>query len=204
MSEPIFKAIFKQSWDELPVALKRHYSNRPRSNDITRTTGIMDVHSCLAVRILSPLLKYFGLMPPYSESGILVSVNFKSNKSDDGFTLDRDFHFTGKTHPFHSTMYHLGDNKIIEKMAHGICWKAKYSWDESKVQIQHDGYAFHFKNTVFNLPVTWLVGKGHAVERAISDDRFAMEMTLTHALWGVIYRYKGIFTILETTNEGVY
>ena len=41
--EPIFKSIFGASWDELPSVMRKHYANRPYSDDITIVDGVLDV-----------------------------------------------------------------------------------------------------------------------------------------------------------------
>lgn len=42
MSEPIFKSIFGESWDFLSPVMKKHYANRPYTDDVTVVEGTLD------------------------------------------------------------------------------------------------------------------------------------------------------------------
>jgi len=39
-NEPTFKAIFGDDWDQLPPIMRKHYANRPNSNDTTVVEGV--------------------------------------------------------------------------------------------------------------------------------------------------------------------
>jgi hypothetical protein len=47
------------------------------------------------------------------------------------------------------------------------------------------------------MPLTFFIGEGNAEEVAIDDNTFAMDVRITHSLWGEIYGYKGQFKVTQ-------
>lgn len=50
-----------------------------------------------------------------------------------------------------------------------------------------------------NRPYTHDIGKGYAEEEVINENTYRVTMTLTHAVFGEMYRYEGGFTFTRTT-----
>ncbi len=71
----------------------------------------------MAHALLAPLLKLSGALVPIAGRNIPVTVTFRSNPADNGFTLDRSFRFPARE-PYHfrSTMVPIGGNEVIEWM----------------------------------------------------------------------------------------
>lgn len=197
-NSPTFKSVFKDDWDQLPPVLKKHYANRPLSKDEVIVEGKLNVYAHPMLRIFAPIIALIGLVPPYSQDNVPVKVTFKSDPNDTSFQLVRYFHFQDKKpYLFHSKMYcHQQD--VVEVMKGGFCWRSDIFYDGQKVQLKHKGYAIKLFGKIIPLPITWLMGAGNATETAIDDDHFAMEVTVTHPLWGKIYGYNGIFRITKT------
>ncbi len=58
--QPVFKPIFGDSWDSLPIVIRKHYANRPYSNDLVTVEGTLDVTCGRVFRIFRPLLHLLG------------------------------------------------------------------------------------------------------------------------------------------------
>lgn len=202
MSEPIFKGIFGDSWDGLPPVMHKHYANRPYSDNETIVEGTLDVMCAGPIKLLAPLMKLMGQIPARNEKDVPVKVRFQSDKNTNVFHLNRTFNFKNdKPYVFHSRMMQIKDNEVIEIMRFGLGWKMLYRWDGEKVVLQHRGYALRFFGYSIPIPLTCLMGKGYAEERAIDDNTFEMITHITHPWWGKIYEYKGRFEVKEHGNE---
>lgn len=196
--EPIFKTEFGTQWDILPPAMKRRYGVRPRMGDRVRMHGHLTISMAKAVRWISPLMRLTGLLIPVVGKFPTI-VDFETYKDNPKSHLIRYVQTPNKTITFNSEWIKRGD-EIIEILGGLCCWRAHYSWDGTHILIKHKGYGVKIGQHIFKLPLTWLFGRGDARETPLSENSFAMYMTITHPLWGELYRYEGEFT-LESDHE---
>lgn len=197
-NEPIFKSIFGDTWEELPLVMKRHYSNRPFTQDARTVKGTLDVMCKPPLLFISPLMRLLGQIPTRNEKNVPVTVHFQSDLNSKSFRFDRIFNFTqGKPYRFQSRMLQIEGDEVIEIMRFGLGWKLRYAWDGEKVILSHRGYALQLFGYLIPLPLTILMGAGYAVEHPIDDNTFDMETHITHPWWGRIYGYKGRFEVPE-------
>ncbi|MBU0800384.1 MAG: DUF4166 domain-containing protein [Alphaproteobacteria bacterium] len=179
--------------------MKKHYANRPYTEDITVAEGTLDVMCKPPLLWLAPLMKLLGQVPTHNENNVPVTVHFQSERHSPAFQFNRIFNFkNAKAYSFRSKMMPIKDNIVIELMRFGIGWKMIYLWDGQKVILQHRGYAVHLWGHFIPVPLTLLMGKGYAEETPIDDETFDMLTHITHPLWGKIYEYKGRFKIKGT------
>lgn len=198
-NEPIFKGIFGTAWDDLPPVMKKHYANRPYTDDITVVEGTLDVMCKQPMKTLAPFMKLMGQIPAHNEQNVPVTVRFQSDKDSKAFHFNRTFNFKNtKPYGFHSRMMQTKDNEVIEIMRFGLCWKMLYLWDGEKVMLQHKGYALRLFGHFIPVPLTLLIGKGYAEEIPVDDETFDMMTHITHPWWGKVYGYKGRFRMAET------
>lgn len=195
--EPIFKEIFSDDWDKLPIVMKKHYANRPFSDDVNICQGVMDIEFNWLGKLCTPLFKLFGTLIPYQGKGIKAVVKCGSSKIDNSFSFDRSLYFPNKK-PFYfrSKMVPLRNNELIEFMKFGIGWHMKYEYEDNLVKLKHIGYVINIFGLRMPIPLALLLGKGYAQEKALSDDEFEMFVTIIHPLWGKIYEYRGQFKII--------
>ena len=195
-SSPIFQDIFGDSWKDLPIVLKKHYANRPYSQDKVSVEGVLDVSCRSYMRLLRPFYRLLGSVPAITESGVPVTVDFDSEKNTKAFHFNRTFYFTrAKPYHFRSQMLQISGNEVIEVMRFGVCWRMNYGWDGSKVTLRHKGYALKILGHYLPLPISCLVGRGDADEIAVDDDHFDMRVSITHPLFGDVYSYAGRFKV---------
>ena len=58
-SEPIFKSIFGESWDDLLPVIQKHYANRPYTEDVITVNGKLDLMCEGPIKILSPFFSRY-------------------------------------------------------------------------------------------------------------------------------------------------
>ncbi|OUR88472.1 hypothetical protein A9Q81_23800 [Gammaproteobacteria bacterium 42_54_T18] len=194
--EPIFKSIFGESWDDLPPVMQKHYSNRPFTDDVTVVDGTLDLMCSGPMRIFSPLFWLMKGIPPKNEKDVPVTVNFKSDRSSKSFHFNRIFHFKSRRpYQFRSRMIQTEGNEVIEVMRFGIGWRMSYVWEDERVKLKHKGYVLCVFGIFIPVPLTFLMGEGYAEEVGVDDNTFDMSVSITHALWGKVYGYKGRFDV---------
>lgn len=194
--QPIFKGIFGEAWEDLPPVMRRHYANRSYSDDRVTVEGYLDVMCRGPIRILSPLFLLFRLIPPYNENNVPVTVDYESAKDTREFHFNRTFHFANNSpYRFRSRMIQVAGNEVVELMHFGIGWRMNYLWQDGKVILQHKGYLLNLFGLFIPLPLTALLGAGHAEETAVGDETFDMFVEIRHPWWGKIYGYSGRFRI---------
>ena len=197
---PIFQSIFGDSWNELPLVMKKHYANHPYSNDLTQVNGKLDVMCAGPIKWFAALFWLMKGIPPINERNVDVSVDFESDPNSKSFYFNRCFSFAArKPYRFRSRMIQIKDNEVIEIMASRLGWRMNIVWEDKRVKLKHKGYAFCLFGYFIPLPLTMLLGVGNAEEVAIDDNTFDMFVDISHPLWGKIYEYKGRFkTQVET------
>lgn len=196
--EPIFKSIFGESWNDLPLIMKKHYANKPYTEQVITVKGRLNVFCKPPLSWLSPLMRLMGQIPAFNANNVPVTVRFESDFHSKSFHFNRAFNFRDrKTYIFHSRMFQIKENEVIEIMKFGLGWKMHYSWDGEKVVLEHRGYALQVLGHLIPLPLSILMGAGHAVEYPVDDNTFDMEVRITHPWWGEVYGYKGRFEVLQ-------
>lgn len=195
-SEPIFKSIFGDSWDDLPSVMHKHYANRPYTDDEVVVKGALDVMCAGPIKLMGPLMRLMGQIPARNEKAVPVTVQFQSDKNSKAFHFVRTFNFQNDTpYIFHSRMMQIKDNEVIEIMPFGLGWKMLYRRNGEKVVLEHNGYALRLFGHFIPVPLTLLMGKGYAEETAIDENTFDMITHITHPWWGKVYEYKGRFKV---------
>lgn len=198
--QAIFQPIFGEAWPNLPTVIRKHYANRPYSNDLVTVEGTLDVTCGSAFRLLRPLFHLLGAIPPYTGRNVPVTVNFRSTCDSQAFHFDRTFHFAGKKPwRFHSKMMQIDGSEVIEIMRFGIVWRLYYEWQNNKVILRHKGYGIHLFGTLVPIPLTAILGRGYAEEIALDDDTFDMQVDIAHPWWGMLYAYRGRFKVIKET-----
>ncbi len=195
--QPIFKSIFGAAWDGLPPVMKRHYANRPYMDDVTVVEGHLDVSCAGPIKWFAPLFWLMRGIPPANEKNVPVTVQFESDKDTKFFHFNRVFRFNGGDYVFKSRMIQTKGDEVIEVMRSRLGWKMRYMWEDGKVKLIHKGYVLYAFGHFIPMPLTFLIGVGHAEETPIDDDNFDMFVTITHPWFGQIYKYKGRFEVIR-------
>ncbi|WP_261843795.1 DUF4166 domain-containing protein [Aliamphritea ceti] len=194
--QPVFSSIFAPHWHELPTVMHKHYLNRPYTDDHTQVTGTINVWCAWPLKRCARIFWWLKSIPPHCETNVPITVDFHSSPYNNHFRFERTFKFKNRAcYRFTSAMEPIKDNLVIERMSRHIGWLLSYTWENQKIKLNHQGYMVCLGKIRISLPITWLIGKGHAEEWALDDNRFAMRMYITHPWWGKLYQYDGEFTI---------
>lgn len=194
MTNEVFKSLFGPMWGKLPPVFLKRYSNRSCSADIITVEGNMDIHYSKLVVCFIPVMKLLRLLAPYRGKNIPVKVDFRSQQQD--VCIERTFYFPDQEpYSFNSCMHLTADNNVIEYLSYGMGWKSHYFFDGVKIVMQHQSYVLKIFGLAIPLPLSFIIGKGHAEEVLIDDNSYRVTMTITHPLFGELYRYSGDFSL---------
>jgi len=190
----IFESILANKWSQLPEVLKRHYAIRSGSDDRSIVRGEMSVRYRGPLKLLAPVYRLLGSVPLINQDKVETEVLFHGEKDDAGFRFVRTFKPQNeKPYQFRSTMFQLAGSEVIEVMRFGFCWWLNYDFENGQVLLRHKGYGVRWFGRFFSLPLTSLLGRADAWEKAVDNDHFEMQVKVVHPIFGEIYSYSGVF-----------
>jgi predicted DCC family thiol-disulfide oxidoreductase YuxK len=193
---PIFKPVFGCAWRNLPLVMRRRYGNRPYTNDTVIIEGQVDVMCKRYIRVLSPLIRLVGSVPPYNQKNVPVTVHFVSWGDKRMVGFNRVFYFKKKEpYAFRSRMLPATDNEVLEMLRFGICVRMTCFWQDSRVYFRHKEYTLNVFGHFVRLPVSWIIGRVYAEERPVDDETFDTVVQIQHPWFGKVYEYTGRFKI---------
>lgn len=195
---PIYMALFGDRGTDLPTVLRKHYGNTPYSHDVFKADGHLDVSCHGLFKLMAPVLKWLGQVPPFTARNVPVTVHFCSDPQSNILIMDRLFQFEQGPYRFRSTIIPYTNGDAIEVMRYRFSWQMRFMWDGSKVILKAHSYGIYLFGRYIPLPLGWLLGKADAEEHAIDDGHFSMQTSITHPLWGKVYGYAGIFKMVDT------
>lgn len=195
--EPIFKTVLGSEWTKLGNVVRRHYSLTPYSEDYVRVDGVMEeIHHSLFAKTLIPFGLLFGAIVPYRAKNVPISVHYTSRSNDANLYWDRVFQLRpNKDFHFRSYMQHTSENEVIEYVRFGVGMRLLVTVEDGALVFRDMGYIW--KILGFNIPVPagLLFGKAYVEERPIDENTFSMRLELKHPMFGVLFHYKGQFSI---------
>jgi predicted DCC family thiol-disulfide oxidoreductase YuxK len=196
-SKPIFKTIFSGLYDNMPVVLKKRYSNRIYSEDILVFDGNMNIRFSKFLKILMPLLKLFKALVPYEGTNIPTRVYAKSREYSEDYVLERHFKFPNQDpYVFCSKFIASKNNTMIEIVRFGIGLSYYCILDGNKIKMKHKCYVWHIFGKFIPIPLELLMGKIHGEEESIDENSFKMTLVVIHPWFGKMLDYNGQFKIL--------
>lgn len=203
---PIFQQVLGADWDKLGTIIKQHYFLRPFSGDYICVKGVMqDVHHSAFAKLLIPFARIFGALVPYRGKDVPIEVHYTAPADKASLHWDRVFHFAGRN-PFHfrSYMEQTGPNQVIEFVRFGVGMQLRVTAEDGALVFRDEGYIWRIAGLDVPLPMGLLMGKAYVEERPVDENNFSMYMSLTHPLFGQIFRYNGTFQLgAKTTTRSI-
>lgn len=197
--KPVFQQVLGGDWDHLGEIIQRHYFLRPLSDDYICVKGTMhEVHHNAFAKLLIPLARIFGALVPHRGAEVPIEVHYNTRPNNGTIHWDRVFHFAGRA-PFHfrSYMEHTGSNRVIEFVRFGVGMRLKVTAEDGALVFRDEGYIWRLFDLDVPLPMGLLMGRAYIEERPVDGERFTMRMTLTHPLFGQLFRYNGSFALAD-------
>lgn len=186
-------------WDNLGTSIKMHYDLTPGLERHLTMDGIMEevFHSFWAKPFII-IGQLFNALIPYRGINVPVVVkNWTDVKHPSGLFWHRTFSFPGK-HPyvFQSRMEHYIDNEIVEFVRFNLGVRMRLSEQDGGLIYRNVDYIWKLGKYTIHVPNWLTLGNAYIIETPISDTQFKMDFTITHPLFGLMFRYRGLFKII--------
>jgi len=97
-------------------------------------------------------------------------------------------------------MEKLEGPEVIEFVRFGVGMRLKVTAENGAIVFRDNGYIWRIFGKYIPIPVNLLFGRAYVEERQIDENRFSMKMILEHPLFGVMFRYRGIFNLADEPN----
>lgn len=197
--QPVFKHILGNQWDELGEVIQKHYFLRPFSNDHICVTGLMgEINHSFLAKLLIPFGRLFGALVPYKGRKIPIEVYYHTKNENGNIYWDRVFMFPGKR-PYHfrSFMQHAKNNEVVEYVRFGVGMRLKVTAEQGALVFRNAGYIWRVANISIPIPLHIILGTAYVEERPIDSTKFSMKMELEHPLFGMLFQYRGEFSLPE-------
>lgn len=183
-------------WQRLPPSLQAHYQFGPNVD-----VGHLDIEFPVWMTPYLWLLHRLGALLP--RSGRRIPTRVEKDVVDDCQVWRRTMQFAdGKIVAFNSFWITAGGNRLIEFVnpLMGLEMAVRLEGD----QLHYEGIRFVIRLGWFDvgLPEWMILGHTTIVERALSENSFAMDFRLTHPLLGQVFRYAGAFSTERRPGRG--
>ena len=194
--ESVFQIVLGDGWDELGSIIQRHYFLKPKSNDYICVSGEMTEisHSRIA-KALIPFGLLFGAIVPYQGKDIPTDVHYNSNPNNSNIYWDRVFKFNRGDFHFKSHMEPVKTNEAIEFVRFGLGIRLAVTAENGALVFRDIGYLWRLFGADLPIPGKWLMGNVYVEERPVDETYFSMKMTLTHPIFGTLFKYTGMFQL---------
>lgn len=193
----IIQQALQQDWEKLHPFLQKHYALTTGKKQTDRLTGVMTIDF---PGYITPLLlggRLFGALVNRKGSHIQATVEkFTLPDSPYLFWRRKLIFADGFVARFRSKVAYLHKNEIIEYVRFGLGMRLQLSvGSDGSLQMNSNGYRWNMGG-ILSLPLPdWLfLGKAHIIERPLDNNRFELDFTLQHPVFGQTYRYGGVFT----------
>ena len=194
-SDPIFKSVFGPSWETLPKVFLTHYQTKPVSNDRLLANGFLDIEVKGIFKLFRYFYRCFGTAPMRTMKQVPCQVEYVGHSNCNQVQLIRTFFFPNeKPYIFQSKMAPIHKNIVCDIMSFGLCWKIRYVYENTRIQLEHLGYSLKVFKLFIPLPITFILGKTEAFEYVIDEHRFGMYAHINHPWFGILYSYQGEFS----------
>ncbi len=181
-------------WDKLATPIRQHYGLASYTNADCLLNGRMYVEYPNRVLPLIWAARLTGALMHQRGKDIAVEIHTQTKADSDQLFWQRQFKFPGRTRRFISRMQYLQDNEIIESVGWGLSIRLKLSVDKQALVFRSNGYLWRWGALSLSLPDWLLLGKARIIESALADGGLKLDFDIIHPLWGLTYRYGGVFS----------
>jgi hypothetical protein len=189
----LMQQVLGNDWEKLPLVIRRHYQITPEQNSFL-VTGTMVIDFPFWIK---PLLKIIRLM------GALIDNKGENNhvKVQKWLTDDSQILYwrreiqtaNGQQTIFASQMEFQRLGELIEFVGGGFGIRLKLSVEDGQLIYRSDGHLLKIGKFILPIADYFALGKATIIERALTENSFALDFQIIHPLLGKTYTYNGVF-----------
>ena len=198
MNVSVIQKALGEQWDNLGDSVKRHYDLAPGSDSQVTVVGTMDevTHSLWAKPFIL-IAQLFGALVPYQGRNVPVTAkNWTQPDNLRALFWHRTFSFQGKQpYIFKSRMEHYQGDEIVEYVRFNFGVRMRLSEKDGSLVYKNMDYIWKLGKLTIHIPNWLTLGNADIIETPVSDTQFKMDFTMKHPLFGLMFRYRGSFSI---------
>ena len=92
-------------------------------------------------------------------------------------------------------MEHFKDNEIVEFVRFNLGVRMQLSEKDGSLVYKNVDYIWKLGKLSIHVPNWLTLGYANIIETPISENQFKMDFTMIHPIFGLMFRYRGSFTI---------
>lgn len=191
---PLVQQILGSQWHQLPEALKNHYRENDKGENFGQ--GHLTIEYPSSMQWILNILYFCGALLNRRGKHLPTSVH-RSTHQDQQQWQRSVVLADGSMKTFNSTVVLDRNNDCLIEYVNGLMGvRLRPFVDDDKLRYESQGYVV--KMGRFLLPIPEWLALGHisiveSQSRAGDHDRFDMDFSMKHALFGELYRYSGQF-----------
>ena len=187
---PVEQAL-SEVWQQLPAGLQAHYR---MSGDMHREHGHLDVEYPTWLQWPMNLLVRMGALLNRRGKAIPTLVERKLKDGQEHWFRSLVFP-DGERMNFTSQTVCVAPMQIIEFSNSFLGLRMTLSFTDDCLRYHSDGYVLKLAGILIRIPEWLALGYASIEERAVGENRFAMDFRLKHPLFGQVFRYCGEFEV---------
>lgn len=203
-SNPVIKKALGDNWNELAAIVKQHYDITPGDDHQMVIRGVMSevFHSRVAKLFLLPG-RLLGALVPHKGKNIPTEVkNWTTKSNRQAMYWHRTLLFPNREPAvFCSRMEHSGGSEIIEYVKYGVGIRLHTYTSDNALCFRSLGYVWNLGAIKFHIPNWAILGDALIIEKPLPDNRFFIDFTMTHPIFGKTFSYSGTFEIEAMTKS---
>jgi hypothetical protein len=188
-----------RAWERLHPDIQMRFSPEHAHRSVTYRGVMEQIYLSFAGKLLAHLCRLIGTpLALYSGTDIPIDVNVYPDKTLQGMTWDRYYHYPDKKlNRVKSTKCIQKDNRLIEVVGFGF---GMY------LNVYEKGRAIHFESTRYffqlgrlRVPLPGLLTPGKTLVRqaVMTDGSFEFRLSVVHPLLGLVFEQCGYFREVE-------
>ncbi len=198
---PIRQAL-GEDWPALGLVIRRHYDLPPHTQARLSVEGVMSVEVSPVGRLFVTAGRLFDALVPFRGEGIPVTVRNWSRPDSRAMFWHRTFRYPGRRPVvFRSRMEYAGGADIVEYVKYGLGIRMRLSAEGENLRYDSRGYQWDLGPLTLRIPDWLLLGKATIHEIPESAERFRVEFTIDHPLWGRTFGYAGRFVFQDPIDD---
>lgn len=198
MDVSVMQKALGKKWDNLGGSIKKHYDLTPGTEGEVTVAGTMDevTHSIWAKPIII-IGQLFGALVPYKGTNVpVIAKNWTQSNNSKALFWYRTFTFPGKQpYIFESRMEHYKEDEIVEFVRFNLGVRMQVSEKDGSLIYKNVDYIWKLGKLTIHVPNWLTLGDADIIETPVSDTQFIMDFTMRHPMFGLMFRYRGSFTI---------
>lgn len=192
----VLRAALKAQWEALHPDIRARFT---LAQGVTRQSfdGMMQVVNRSTIGwLIAKLIAFVRILPAQRARDVPFTFNLTPAPGA-GWVKERLYRFRDECFEFRSVMRIADNGELIEQFAYGLGMKIRLATEGENgdtLVFRDDGYFLRIGKFKLPLPRWFTVGRFTLAHKNIDRERFTVEISLDHPLFGRLFHQYGTFS----------